>query len=72
LEFSLSHRELKELFSNEGAHRDWRASLSAVGGIYLILAEASGDLYVGSAYGEEGIWVVGANMRKTATAVTFF
>jgi hypothetical protein len=47
---------LKDLFANEEAHREWRARLSAVGGIYLILAETSGDLYVGSASGEEGIW----------------
>jgi hypothetical protein len=56
LEFSLSYAQLQDLFANEEAHREWRAHLSAVAGIYLILAEASGDLYVGSAYGEEGIW----------------
>lgn len=27
-----------------------------VGGVYLILAEKSGDQYVGSAYGANGIW----------------
>ena len=56
LEFSLTHAELKDLFENEGAHRDWRIPLSAVAGVYLILAEGSGDLYVGSASGESGIW----------------
>ncbi len=56
LEFSLTHAELKDLFENEGAHRDWRIPLSAVAGVYLILAEGSGDLYVGSASGETGIW----------------
>jgi hypothetical protein len=56
LEFSLTYAQLKDLFANEEAHREWRARLSAVGGIYLILAETSGDLYVGSASGEEGIW----------------
>ena len=56
LEFSLTYTQLKGLFANEEAHREWRARLSAVGGIYLILAETSGDLYVGSASGEEGIW----------------
>jgi hypothetical protein len=56
LEFSLTYTELKDLFANEEAHREWRARLSAVGGIYLILAEMSGDLYVGSAYGDGGIW----------------
>jgi hypothetical protein len=56
LEFSLTYAELKDLFANGEAHRDWRIPLSSVAGVYLILAEHSGDLYVGSAYGESGIW----------------
>lgn len=56
LEFSLSHTQLKDLFENEEAHPDWKTPLSAVAGIYLILAEKSGNLYVGSASGEEGVW----------------
>ena len=47
---------MKDLFKNEGAHPDWRVPLSAVKGIYLILDETEGRQYVGSAYGEEGIW----------------
>ena len=38
------------------AHRDWQASLSSVAGVYLILAETTGEQYVGSAYGVSGIW----------------
>lgn len=56
LDFSLSFNELQDLVSNPAAHRDWRASLSAVAGIYLILAETTGQQYVGSAYGLAGIW----------------
>jgi len=56
LEFSLSYAELKELFASPEAHREWRARLEAVGGIYLILAGASGEQYVGSAHGSGGIW----------------
>lgn len=56
LEFSLTYAELQDLFANEEAHQEWRAHLSAIAGVYLILAEKSGDLYVGSAYGEEGVW----------------
>ncbi len=56
LEFSLTHAELRDLFDNEEAHRDWRIPLSAVSGVYLILAQTSGDLYVGSASGVSGIW----------------
>ena len=56
LDFSLNHNELKDLIANPSAHRDWYSSLMAVAGIYLILAETTGQQYVGSAYGSEGIW----------------
>ena len=56
LEFSLTYSQLCDLFKNEEAHREWRARLSAVGGIYLILDEKSGQMYVGSASGEGGFW----------------
>jgi hypothetical protein len=56
LEFGLTYCELQDLFAHEEAHREWRAHLSAVGGVYLILAEGSGHMYVGSATGEGGIW----------------
>ena len=42
--------------SNSAAHRDWKSSLSAVAGVYLVLAETTGEQYVGSAYGLSGIW----------------
>jgi hypothetical protein len=51
-----TYTELKQLFDVEDAHRDWRSALTAVGGVYLILAEKSGHQYVGSAYGATGIW----------------
>ena len=56
LDFTLSYQELQELIANPAAHRDWQSSLSAVAGAYLILAEKSGEQYVGSAYGVSGIW----------------
>lgn len=56
LEFSLTHAQLKDLFGNEVAHRDWQTSLGAVAGVYLILDQKSGHQYVGSAYGADGIW----------------
>ena len=56
LDFTLSYRELQDLMANPSAHRDWQSSLSAVAGVYLILAETTGQQYVGSAYGLSGIW----------------
>ena len=35
---------------------DWKAALSSVFGVYLITDKNTGKHYVGSAYGEEGIW----------------
>ncbi|MSQ13444.1 MAG: GIY-YIG nuclease family protein [Dehalococcoidia bacterium] len=48
--------ELKDLYENSEANQDWRARLAAVAGIYLVLATTTGEQYVGSAYGAEGIW----------------
>jgi hypothetical protein len=56
LEFDLTYDQLLDLYRNEEAHREWRSRLSAVAGVYLILAETTGKLYVGSATGAEGIW----------------
>lgn len=35
---------------------DWKAALSSVFGVYLITDKSTGKQYVGSAYGEGGIW----------------
>ena len=56
LDFTLGYVELKELVANPKAHRDWVASLSAVAGVYLILAQTTGHQYVGSAFGADGFW----------------
>jgi hypothetical protein len=56
LEFSLSHQQLKDLYQHPEAHQDWRSALKAVAGVYLILAEETGEMYVGSAYGAGGVW----------------
>jgi hypothetical protein len=34
----------------------WATALSAIGGVYLLVSEKSGEQYVGSATGEEGFW----------------
>ena len=56
LKFSLPFDQLQDLYRAPEAHHEWRAQLSAVAGVYLVLAETSGALYVGSATGERGIW----------------
>jgi hypothetical protein len=50
----LSFEELETLVRN--SRPDWMAALAKVKGIYLISDISTGKRYVGSAYGEEGIW----------------
>ena len=50
----LSFKELKNLIETDNV--EWRDKLKAVNGIYGIADQSNGKLYVGSAYGYEGIW----------------
>lgn len=45
---------LEAVFSKERA--DWKAALENVKGVYLIADKSNGKQYVGSAYGDAGIW----------------
>lgn len=56
LDFVLEFDELETLIRNPEANHDWKHHLSAVNGVYLILDRKTGKQYVGSAYGDEGIW----------------
>lgn len=53
-DFVLDFRELKEITDRQ--YRDWKRMLTATKGIYLISDSKTGQLYVGSAYGDDGIW----------------
>ena len=53
-DFILTFAELKEIITNE--YPDWKKTLTITKGIYLISDNVTGKLYVGSAYGEKGIW----------------
>jgi hypothetical protein len=50
----LDFNELREIVLNQ--YNDWKKVLSVIKGVYLINDTKSGKLYVGSAYGEGGIW----------------
>lgn len=54
--FILDYNELKRLFENPDANRDWKNHLSSVNGIYMILDKSTGNQYIGSACGKFGIW----------------
>ncbi len=46
--------KLENIFSNEKP--DWKGSLENVKGVYVITDKSNGKKYVGSAYGDSGIW----------------
>lgn len=54
LDFILTFEELQSIVQQ--GYADWKRMLSAVKGIYLIHDNSDGKLYVGSAYGDTGIW----------------
>ncbi len=56
LNFTLSFDELEMLIKNPDANRIWKNHLKSVNGIYLILDKKTGEQYIGSAYGKEGVW----------------
>ncbi len=43
----------------------WRSALSAVSGVYLLVCKSTGGRYVGSAYGEGGLWSRWENYFRT-------
>lgn len=53
-DIDLSFEELETLVKNDRS--DWKASLENIKGIYLISDTKTGKRYVGSAYGDQGIW----------------
>lgn len=65
LDFVLEYDELKKLTENPEANYDWKTHLSSVNGIYLILDAATGNQYIGSANGKEGIWQRWCDYAKT-------
>ena len=51
----LAYHELKQIVSSASSNVTWKTALSSVNGVYLIRDTASGKVYVGSAYGKDGI-----------------
>lgn len=55
-DFSLSYDQLSSMVNNPESNREWQRMLSSVFGIYIILDKRTGNQYIGSAYGKNGIW----------------
>lgn len=54
LDIILTFPELCDIVRSN--YKEWRIALSSVKGVYLITDISTGKLYVGSAYGDGGIW----------------
>ena len=52
----LNYYDIKKLSTDTKSNTTWMNALSSVNGIYLIRDKSSGKLYVGSAYGEDGLY----------------
>lgn len=52
----LNYKDLKNLVHFPDTNLTWLKALSSVNGVYLIKDKTSGKLYVGSAYGDQGIY----------------
>ncbi len=52
----INYQDLQKIYQNPDTNRTWVSTLSSVNGIYLINEKTTGKLYVGSAYGEKGIF----------------
>lgn len=51
----LSFDQLKEVVENAADYELWQAAMSAVNAVYLIVDTKTGDRYVGSTYGYDGL-----------------
>ena len=54
-DIQLSYHDLKKLITDVDSNVSWINALSSVNGIYLIRHKKDGRVYVGSAYGKDGI-----------------
>ena len=61
----LSHKELSEIINNPNGNKDWYEYLSRHSGVYVIFDSTTGNQYVGSASGGNGIWSRWEGYAKT-------
>ena len=54
-DFILEFDKLREIVNSPDSNREWHTALSVVAGVYLIVDTETGNQYVGSAYGKNGI-----------------
>lgn len=61
----LSLEAIRQLIKYPERSIEWKTALSNVPGVYLLADKQNGKLYVGSAYGESGLWQRWETYAKT-------
>lgn len=61
----VSCKELREICENPASHPDWVTAMKFTAAIYRIVDLESGKIYIGSAYGREGLWHRWCDYAKT-------
>ena len=52
----LKYDELRDIVENPEINIEWKVALSSVNAVYLIVDRENGRQYIGSSYGNEGLW----------------
>lgn len=56
MNIKIDFQELKKIIDNPDSHSEWFNALSKLQAVYLILDKSDGLQYVGTTYGENGLW----------------
>ena len=62
---AINHNQLVTMIANPDSNREWHQMLSSVSGVYVVLDQATGKQYIGSAYGAGGVWSRWASYAKS-------
>jgi hypothetical protein len=56
MKINISYSDLKTIIENPESHSKWYESLTKLQAVYLIMDNISGNQYVGTTYGQDGLW----------------
>ncbi|MBN2893297.1 MAG: GIY-YIG nuclease family protein [Bacteroidales bacterium] len=64
MRIKLSAQELKTIINNPQTHSKWYESLTRLQAVYMILDKKTGNQYIGTTYGQNGLWQRWENYAK--------
>jgi len=56
MKIRINAQELKTIINNPQAHSKWYESLTRLQAVYMILDKKTGNQYIGTTYGQNGLW----------------